>query len=167
MTWPFPGSGPGPTTPTTFPQPQQQQNGWQQWLPLITGTGAGLLSSYLQNRSIQQQNQALQQRTQQLDQLAQQEQARRDYYSSILMPNILRGLGQKNPQVMAEARRRMLMNAGGANLMPTSPDVSGGGYDPGGYSARNGGPSSYAATFARASGQPYSDPNDPDAWRRE
>lgn len=163
MTW-VPPTG---RTPNTFPQ-QQQQSGWQQWLPLITGTGAGLAASYLQNRTISNQNQALQQRTAQMDKLAQEEQARKDYYSSILMPNILRGLGQRSPQVIAEARRRMMQYGGGGGGRPALPppptdstqQMSGGGYQPYGPGA------SYDAAWGRATDPTYQDPNDLSAWWR-
>lgn len=116
---PYVGSG---TTPPYSPSPYEigstrnrtTSNSWTKYLPDIVGTGASLAATALQARSQGQQNQAAQERIKRLDELTNQENARKDYFASILMPSILRGLGQRNPQVIAMARQRMLAQNGGA-----------------------------------------------------
>lgn len=69
--------------------------------------GLGLLTSYLNNRGTGQQNQRLDARTAMLDKMAADEQKRREYYTSILMPSLMRGIGQRDPNVLAQTRSRM------------------------------------------------------------
>lgn len=88
---------------------------WGKLLPWLTQTGAAIGSAALQARSQGQQNQQVQQRLDMLNQLAQSEQQRREYYTSLLLPNLLRGLGQHDPGVlsMASARLKSMPGYGG------------------------------------------------------
>jgi len=109
----------------------QGGSGWTQYLPQIVGAGAALGSAALQNRSNNQNNARLDARTQMMDQLARDEQARKEYYSSILLPSLLRGMGQKDPGIlgMAKSRMQMLPGYGGQPFQqrpPAIPDASGG-----------------------------------------
>lgn len=123
---------PDPTTGVSFPDPSQiplqlppwlvailNQNVGQpsQGLPAsgssssgpgvgstIAGLGLNALGTYLNYQANQARNNLLQQQIQSGNIIAQADQARRDYYASVLMPHILQGLRETNPSVIQGAQ---------------------------------------------------------------
>lgn len=165
------GAPSGRTPPYQQPQGTAQGQAQQQppWYSYAIPAAAGAASTILQGRAQNQQNQRLQDRTAMLDKLAADEQARREYYTSMLMPNILRGMGQKNPALWAMAKQRLqgLPGYGQGQQAPQTPTKDTGWLSSGTGQGDN--PTSTGggdAAWARVTGSPYIDPNDPEAWRR-
>lgn len=97
-----------PTQPT-------DKGDWTDYLPWMASTGARVAGTILDSRAQNQQNERLDQRTAEQDQIARDEMKRREYYASILMPSLLQGIGNRNPNLMrmAQARQRALPGYGG------------------------------------------------------
>lgn len=98
-------------SPTGTPSPAGP-GGWQQYLPYAVGGAASVVGSVLQNRSNNQQNKRLEQRATMNDELARQEQAKRDYYASMLLPSMLQALGNKDPKLAAMLLKQRQMQPG-------------------------------------------------------
>lgn len=82
---------------------QGSSAGWEQYLPLILGTAATLGGTALQGRANNQYNDLIRSQMETANKNAAAEQARRDYWTGIMMPQILQGLGRKNPQQLMGA----------------------------------------------------------------
>ncbi len=98
-----PGINPGANTPqagqTASPTGTGGGFDWKELMPWIAGTGAKLGGDYLQGRAANQRNDRLDERTAMMDQLARDEMAKKEYYSSILLPSLMQGIGNRNPNM--------------------------------------------------------------------
>ena len=84
-----PATGTSPSSSSSFP--------WSQ----VAGAAATGLGAYLNYAAQNARNNLLQQQISSNNAISQADQARRDYYASILMPSILQGLRNNNPQTLA------------------------------------------------------------------
>lgn len=93
---------------------QSQTPETQSWLgknaPWIASAGTGLTGAVLGAREQGKANQAFQQRTELMDRLAREEQARREMYTSLVLPSIAQGLDLRNPQVLGALKKRLDTN---------------------------------------------------------
>lgn len=90
----------------TTPPPAPGFN-WQKYLPYLIGGGASLTGSILSNQAAQQRNSALTTQATNMNALADQERQRKNYYAAALMPTLLQGLGNSNPNLVSQAQQQM------------------------------------------------------------
>lgn len=112
------GGGGGTAQPQSGGGASQQgtPSAMQQFAPWLVGGGLTALGAVLGNRAQNQNTQMLQQRVQVNDQLARDEMARKEYYSSIVLPSLMQAMGLRNPNLAAMAlqKQRALPGYGGA-----------------------------------------------------
>lgn len=68
-------------------------------LPFLVGAGSNIAGTALQARAQGQGNDLLRERASMFDKQAEEERKRRDYYASILLPNLMRGSGFNQAQI--------------------------------------------------------------------
>ena len=81
---------------------------WEEILPLLIKAGLNVTGTALQARAQKKNNAQLQNRANLMDQLARDEMKRRDYYASLLLPNLLKGTGYSPDQIAEHMRTNPL-----------------------------------------------------------
>lgn len=97
-------------------------------LPLLIGGGISLLGSLLGGRAQKKQNNRLDERTSMMDEMARKEMEKKEFLSNILLPSLLQGMGNRNPQTAQALLQRQQPPAPppqGAPMPPWSSNIGG------------------------------------------
>lgn len=124
-----PAWNPNATAPATqAPQTDQAEEkpGWlSENAPWIATAGLGTAGTVLGAREQGRANRQVQQRTEMTDRLAREEQARKEMYTSMILPSIAQGLNLRDPRVLGMLRQRLDSSLGGMpNPIETAPSPS-------------------------------------------
>lgn len=104
-----PGYNPNASTPgQSNVGGNADDSSWIDLLPQLMNAGLNITGTALQSRAQNRGNEEIRQRTAMMDQLARDEMKRRDYYASLLLPNLMRGMGRSREQIAEHMRSNPL-----------------------------------------------------------